>query len=418
MRARVFPGWWQVAVALIVNAVSAAAVFTSYSVVAGSLEQAFEPSRMVLMLGITVTMLAAGIMSPVLGKALDRVSVRWMMLVGSLFLAAGFFLLSFTLSMIQVLGIYLVFMSVGSILLGPMASAALLARWFIRRRGLAMGIAASGTAIGGLLIPPLLQGLIDFFEWRVAFRVFAGIILVLSAPLVGLFVIDRPGHRNLYPDGDPEPEPAETGADQAPVQSLSTGDILSKANFWMITITVAAIFSTSTATTSNLIPYVTGLQVEATMGAFLLSVLSGANFVGKLLCSAAADRFDSRFVLAGILLVLACSLFVFWQAEGYRLLVVASAIMGISAGGGLPVWSVLLARVYGPNNIGRVMGLMSLFTMPFTLVSPPLFGWIYDWAGSYEYAFIGYGILLILIVPFALRINANSQSAPAAVQTA
>jgi len=403
MKVSIFPGWWQVAVAMVILAVSAASIFTSYSIIAVQLQEAFEPSRMVLMLGVTVTVLAAGCLSPLLGTALDRYSIRTLMLLGSGFLVTGFLLLSLSTSMIQVLAIYILFMSTASVLIGPLATSTLLARWFSRRRGLAMGLAASGTAIGGLFIPPLLQIMIDSFEWRVALRVFSGVAFVLTMPLVALFIIDRPSDRNLQPDGDNNP--TAVSDEGGHLQLASTAAVLRSANFWLISISLGVLFAGGMGIVSNLIPLVMEKNIDATRGALLLSIFSAAGFAGKLLAAAVVDRIDFRVTFASILTVLALGTFSLLQANSYAMLVVALAMIGVAGGGVLPFWSFIVAHLYGPANVGRVMGLMTFAITLFNLLSPPLFGLIFDKTGSYDYALIGYICLLVFTLLLLTQIR-------------
>lgn len=390
---RVFPGWWQVAVALILQAASSASVFTAYSVIAMPLQETFEPSRMVLMMGITMAALAAGTLGPPIGAAIDRFSIRLLMLAGAISLSGGFVLLSFISSMTQALLVYLLPLALGSVLTGPLAGSALLARWFTRRRGLTIGIAASGAAIGGLLVPPALQFLIDTFEWRMALRIYGVSIFLITVPLTGLLVIDRPADRNLYPDGDSEPS-SSPGHD-AYAKAGSMLPFLRDRNFWFIAFSLGMLLAGPMALISNLMPLVLEKNIGATYGAILLSIFSGANFVGKLTSGAIADKLDYRIMLAAILALICIGMLGYVQFGTYAMLVVFSLLLGISQGATVPLWSIILARVYGPENMGRSMGLMILIIMPFTLVAPPLFGWVYDFSGSYDHALLGYIALLL-----------------------
>lgn len=400
MTGRFFFGWWQVAVAMIIQGVSAATVFTAYSIVAVPLQEAFDTSRMAVMLGMTAAVLAAGILNPVLGAAMDRYSLRSLMLAGAGAISAGFLALSFTTSIAQSIAVYAILMSVASILLGPMAASALLARWFTRRRGMAMGIAAIGTSIGGLLFPPLIQGLIDAFEWRDALRILSLILLVLTVPVIGLLAVDRPADKNLFPDG-------ETAAVVATVDSGhakfgSTGGILRDVNFWLIAAAIGFIFAGATGFISNLLPLAIGKGISPDRGALLISILSVGSFTGKVLFASGADRVDLRLALAAACLVLSLSMFSFLQADGYALLAAGSILLGLAAGSVLPLWGFLLARAFGPDNIGRVMGIMGLVIMPLNLFAPPLFGWIYDETGSYNLGFmlcIGLLAAVMILLP-------------------
>lgn len=413
MKRAIFPGWWQVTAAFTVQGISAASVFTAYSVIAVALNTAFEPSRMVLMLGITMTSLAAGIASPALGAVIDRYSLRSLMMLGAGFLAAGFFLISFSSSMIQVLGVYMVCMAAASVLLGPMASSALLARWFERRRGLAMGIAASGTAAGGLLIPPLLQGLIDTFEWRMALRIFAVLALVSTGTVIALLVVNRPEDRKLRPDGlDDAPAGTPPGLPPAPA---SFGKVARSASFWLISLAMGAIFGSAVGIGSNLMQYVVEKGISLELGALLLSVLSAANLTGKLLCAAAADRVDLRLLMMSNLALLSVGILSYMLAASYPMVVLSIVVIGFSSGGALPLWSIIVARIYGPASVGGVMGMMNVVIMPFTLASAPLLGWIFDLTGSYKNGLIGLSGLLFLMLLLMLRLRPEQAAPPTAV---
>ena len=404
---KIFPGWWQVAAAMLLQAVSSASVFTAYSVVAVPFQMEFAPSRMFLMLGITVTSLASGCLGPSLGVALDRYSLRKLMLAGAAALAAGFLLLSVTSSMVQVLVVYLLLMSTSSLLLGPLATSALLARWFSRRRGLAMGLAASGSAIGGLLIPPLLQALIDSFEWRLALRIFGGFVFLLTVPVIIGLVINRPEDRGLFADGASAPAPETDGGSQTAL--ASTTNLLRNANFWYIAVILGCMFGGPMGIISNLLPFVMDRGIEPTMGALLLSMFAAANFSGKLLCAAVADRVSLRLVMGLIIVLLATAVIGLVQAEGYALLAAAIVLLGVPGGVALPLWSILVARIFGPASIGRVMGMMNLIVMPFMLVAPPLFGWVFDVTGSYNAGYIGYVVLLLCMFLPLSRVRVGQQ---------
>ncbi len=417
MKSRLFAGWWQVLVALVIQAIGSTSVFTAYSIFAVPFKAEFDPSNMVLMLGITATVLVSGILSPSLGSAIDRYSVRNLMLYGAILMLIGFFLMSYTTSMNQVLVIYALLLSPSGVLLGPIAASALLARWFVRRRGLAISIAACGSAIGGLFIPPLLQTLFDLFEWRDGLRIYTIGIAVLMLPIIAFLTINRPQDKNLNPDGDATD--LDTDHTTSTTSTTLPFNPMKTLTFWGISLTMGAIFFGTTGLISNMLPVVMEKGVEATLGALLISSYSAASLGGRILCAAIADRLDLRWTLMGMVMLLAVAMFTFAQGTSYTLLSVASILIGLSGGAATPVWSLILAKVYGANNMGTVMGRMALIIMPFSLCAAPVFGYVYDRTGSYSSTFTGYlvllaGVLLLLtqvkVQPAALELK--PQTAP------
>ncbi len=387
-----FKGWQQIAATMVLQAASSGSIFISYSVIAASLQPEFQPSRMLLMMAITAVIIGSGILSPLLGRAMERTSLRRLMLIGSTALGVGFLLVSRTQSMYQILVIYLVCMSAASVLTGPIAGSALLARWFTKRRGLAMSLSAAGAAVGGLIAPPLLQLLIESFAWRQALLMYGVGLLIVTLTVAALFVIDRPSDIGQFPDG----------ADKAPAQPMHAVDnpglafYLKDRNFWLLGIALGVLFASSMGITSNLLQFTAEHGIDAARGAFLLSIFAGANFVGKLGAGALADKFNPRLLLSLIIVLFTAAVFSFAQLGVYWLFVIASAVLGLSQGGIVPLWSVIMARLYGPDRVGSSMGMMSLLLTPFNLVAPPLFGLVSDKTGSYYGAYMGCGVLLLL----------------------
>ncbi len=409
---KVFPGWWQVVAALVLQAAGSASVFTAYSVIAVPLQDAFQPSRMVLMMGVTFAALAAGMLGPPIGAAIDRFSLRWLMLGGTFLLGGGFFCLSLVDSMSQALLVYLIPLAIGCVLTGPVASAALLARWFSRHRGLAMSLAASGAAVGGLLIPPLLQFLIEAFDWRIALRLYALGLVLVAAPLVALLVVNRPSDRQLHADGGVAAPVSVAIRGSKHSSALTMQDFLRDRNFWLLAIVLGCLLGGPMGLVSNLLPLVMEKGIDAGQGALLLSVLAGAGFAGKLLSGIVADRVDYRVMLVAIAIAIAIGVYGYVQVTEFKLLVLFSVLLGFMQGGLVPLWSYVLAREYGPDSMGRSMGLMGFIIMPFTLVAAPLFGWVFDRWGSYDPVMEAY-VVLLLGVCVVIALLRGHQRAPA-----
>jgi MFS family permease len=374
-----FYGWWLVLVGLITQGVGAGSIVYAYSVLVLPLEREFQATRMAMMWGLTCSSLVAGLASPWLGLMADRRSMRSLMAAGVLLLAMGFALLSFTAAVWQVALCYALFMSFAQVLLGPLTAATLIARWFSRRRGLALGLAAVGTGVGGLLLPPVLQALITACAWRSACRWFAVIIVALTLPPT-LFVVSDPAEKGLWPDGDPG-TPLPASAMGGGGVHLTTARILRRFDFWAIALSVGVVFATAN---------------------MLLS---------KLLFGAVADRVDLRLALAVGMGVVCLALALFRSGKSAEILGIASFALGLASGGILPLWGTMLGHAFGAQVYGRVMGLMNPVITPLVLVSPPLAGHIFDMTGTYRLAFeIFFAVVLLAAVPL-VRLPAMSRQA-------
>lgn len=387
-------GWAQVLVAFLIQGVGSGALMYAYGVVAVPFAETFQPSRMVLMLGMTFMTLGSGLMSPWLGVAIDRKPLRVLLAAAILATAGGFLMLSFVTAMWQVPLVYGLLMSVGLVLLGPLAASTLLSRWFLRRRGLALGIAAMGTSFGGFLFPPLIQWLTDALDWRMAFRLVALTISLLVIP-IWLLTIDRPQRKGLHPDGAAQaPDTSQGGVPEGAFSS--TQSILQNRSFWAIAAVVCVLFGAFTATLGNLVPMALDAGIAPDRAALLISNIALMAIPGTLIFGWVADHIDVRLALGIVVACVAGGLACFLgSATPYGMMVMGSLLIGLGGGGMIPVWSALLAQVFGPWNYGRVMGLMNPVLMPFNVITPPLAGWIQDMTGSYHWAFVFFITLML-----------------------
>jgi MFS family permease len=414
MKKTIFVGWWQVVVSMLNQAVAPGAIVVCFSVLAVPLQKDFAPTRTVLMLTMTITYLINGLANPVLGAAMDRYSIRKLLMGGGVFLAAGFFALSFSKSMIHVFLAYGVFLSLANATLGPLSYSTLLPRWFVRQRARAVGITVLGYALGGLFLPPLFQYLIDTFGWRDAVRLFAAFVIVLVIPVIGWLVVDKPSDVGLYPDGDTQPPPAAIGENA--VQRQSTMSLLGDMNFWVITLAVGLVVCGAAGVLGNMVPFAISRGFTAAKGALVLSCFSAGSFSSKLLYAAFGDRLSPRLGLAAGLFLFTLSSIFFLRSYTYPVLLIGSFLHGTAVGVALPLWSYLTARQFGSANVGRVFGLMTIVVTPFSLLAPPVLGRIYDLTGAYDYGFMLYIFLALFafLLVSRLRMDAPPQI-PAAV---
>jgi MFS family permease len=398
-------GWRQVGSAFVLLA-CVATITSSYTVVAVPLAAEFKPSRAVLMLAMTVLAGTSAVLSPLLGGLMDKTSLKRMVLAGAALLGAGYATLTFAQSFSQVLLVYALLIAPANVLLGPVAVTVLLSRWFVKRRGTALGIAIAGISMGGILFPPIIQGFLDAFPWREALRLFALLILALTV-VAAAFLVDSPAAKGLHPDGAAI-DPAAAGLPKRP--PLSTRAIMTDPAFWLIFAMVAVVTSGMKGMVTNLAPLAVDQGVSPTAAAYLVSIYAGCSLVAKLGFAAVADRINLRYLAITSLVGFAAGMLVLTQAQlGYLLIAAGVGIVGLFGGLMVPLESMLGARVFGRDAVGRAVGLLSMVLLVALLSTPPLFGLIFDLTGSYSgifYTFGGLAILATLVVPY-VRIHAR-----------
>jgi len=416
MPASFLVGWRQVGICFMLLA-AIGMIATTYSLVAVPLAQEFQPSRMVLMLAMTVLAATTAVLMPVLGSLMDRYSVRKLMALGGLFLGGGYAALSFATSFNQILVIFAVLVAPANVLLGPVAATVLLSRWFELRRGRAIGIAIAGVAAGGFFFPMIIQGLLDAHQWREALRLL-GLILVIWTVPFALLVVDHPAERGLHRDG--AAEPTERSLDEMSRPPISARELFTDPAFWLIAITVAIVTSGMKGMVTNLAPLAIDNGLDAGDAAVLISLYAGCGFVAKINFAALSDRLGPRVLMFCALGGFAAGMACLTQAHaGYGMIALGISIIGLFGGLMVPTEAYLVPRVFGQRAVGRAMGLLSGVILVALLSTPPLFGLIFDLTGSYMgifWTFSGLGLVALLWLP-AIRLQprdfTSAQGVPA-----
>ncbi|MET1756407.1 MFS transporter [Novosphingobium sp. RD2P27] len=402
-------GWRQVFASMVLLAVGAATIASAYSVVAVPLAKEFNPSRMVLMLAMTVMSLVSAMLSPVLGAKMDTLPIRLITATGTASLVAGYVSLSFATSFNQVLLAYGLLMAAANVLVGPMAASVLISRWFVRTRGRALGLAISGVAIGGLVFPPLIQLLLDAFDWRTAFRIMAAVIALLMFPAVAMLV-DRPSDRGLLPDGDTQMPIARRDGEASSV--LSSRAIVSSSSFWLLAISFGIVLAGMKGMVTNLVPIALDQGIGAQSAALLISIFAASGFIAKLGFAAFADRVGSRLIVIASLtgFGLGCATLV-GAEHGYAVIAIGVALLGFFGGLVVPLQGLIVPDLFGQASMGRATGLLNLVILVALLITPPLFGMIFDVTGNYDTAFLTFGILASVCVLVLLKAQLKTATA-------
>lgn len=403
-----FYGWKIVAVAMLALGLSNGIASYSYGLLVLPMGSEFGASRMEMMWGLTAGSLTSILISPLAGSLMDKRSARLMFSIGAAFLGTALVLISLSRNVWEFVLVFGLLMSVSSTLLGPLGANTLVARWFSRRRGRALGLAAVGTSLGGLLVPLMLQVLIEAHGWRIACLWMAGILMLLLLPPVLLVVRNRPGDLGLQPDGLPEPPPGSAAASLSTTTELP--NLMTHGPFWRTSLAVGALMAAFTAVLANFVPFAVGHGVAGQQAAFLISTISVAGVSGKLLFSVFADRINLKLAILGALLMACLPVLVLVQFHSYWVMVLAAVSLGLASGAFLPAWGALLARLYGPLVFGRVMGRMQPVTIIMVMLAMPMTGYLFDLTGSYSAAFLVLSGLLSLAFVVFLPLQIKTQS--------
>lgn len=340
---------------------------------------------------------------PLAGAMVDRVSVRWVNAVGISLFGLGLMALATSSSITQYIVWFALVMSLANSLAGSMTASTAISRWFTRSRGRALGISAIGTSVGGIAIPALIAYWLAEHGWRLTLEYFAYSVLVLVLPYVLLTVRGRPSDVGL------EPEAAEkTVAQPTTVDAkLTIMDILKRPPFWLISVSLGLLFGSYSALLANVTPYAQHLGHSNDKASAIIMIIAAAGFIGKLAFGAAADKFSLRAGLWVAQVLVMVALVILSTEPVFAVICIASVLLGLAAGGMLPVWGAMLAQIFGLASYGQVMGLMGPIITLLVLPGYMLIGMLYDKTGGYSAAlWLFAGVSLVsasLLLPLKMK---------------
>ena len=324
-----------------------------------------------------------------MGWLIDRIGGRIVITVAALLLGASVLLMAAANSVFHLIVIYGVVMSLAAAGLAGGPPGAVVVRWFRRKRGAAMSLLTSGGSIGGLVLVPFITYLFLWTNWRSAWLIAGGIVLVLGVPLLYLVLRDDPADLGLQPDGEstfsggaPVPDPA------GPLLANRWRDAFRSAPMWQLS---AAYWVCGVTTASISVHYVRWAGAEGitpATAALAFGLLSGINAVGVLLIGPLSDRMPRKTLLGAVYLI---------RGVAFLLLVVLpgpAALWGFAIVGGaswlatVPLTTSLAADVYGVRHLGTLAGLINFAHQVGGALAVYLFGLVFDARGSYDHAFL------------------------------
>lgn len=394
--AGVYRGWAVLAFCVLMLCVSTGPVYYSFGLFAMPFAHSFGAPRTLISLGLTLTMLMSSLGSGPIGWLADRYPLRPLLLCGAVGTAAGLALVSLTTSMWQVVLLYGTLIAAADTLLGVMFANLLLSKWFDRRRGLVIGLAALGASSGSILYPPLTGFLIEHYGWRASYLGLASSVLALAVPV--WFFATTP------PNGMPAIERMPS-APRADAQAGAMA-ILAVREFWILAAAVGLLAAVNTGVIISLVPFAISRGTSTVDAATLMSIFGAGAVVGKLLASMIADRVDLRWALRGAILLCSLALGLLGLVRGgFGLWAICATLIGLSMGGQLPLWGAITARLFEQRVYGRALGLSRMAMTPLTFTLPLLAGWIFDRTGAYEWIWRTYAIIgaVVLIATLSMR---------------
>ncbi|MBI4498623.1 MAG: MFS transporter [Chloroflexi bacterium] len=395
-----FYGWWIVLACFWLATLSSGVGFYGPGLFVPALAQEFGWSRSALTGAVSAYFLTSGLVGPFLGRYVDRNGPRRVMIGGALLFGCGLLALTQVTALWQLYPVWVV-MAVGWAGFSGVPINTVIARWFTRRRGLAMSLAVTGFSFGGILIVPWATWMLATLGWRIALVALVLMTWAVVLPLAALVIVGRPADRGLLPDGTPEPVAA---GPKAGAPDWTARAAVGTPTFWAI---AAAFFLAMTATMAyitNQLAYLLEAGLSPQDAAKAVSLTASTALAGRLGMGLLSDRLPTRLVALLFFLLQSAALLTLVAAQGPTGLYLSAALFGLAMGGVGTLQPLMIAECFGVRSFGIIMGSIQFLSTLGMAVGPSVPAALYDLTGSYRPAFLAlaaFGVMAAACIFFA-----------------
>ena len=397
-----FFGWRMVAIAVAIDFFAVGFAFQTYPVIQLHLEKELELSRLVTTLTIPIFMMCSAIFFPIVGRLLDKYSVRKIIVWGGFIYSLSLMTLYFSVNYLTFIFIYGLPIALGATLMGNLATSKLVSSWFERQAGRALGFAAVGVSFAGFIFPNFTQYFlmdIMLLEWREVYLVFGIFLLVIITPLIYLLVIDKPSDVGQEIDGGLIVKSDEVEENFGTEWEIK--DLLKNRNFWILTAVFALQFSSMMAILAHLTFYASE-RGWIDQAAFIFGMYAIPAMLSKIVFGWLVEKkLDPRMAVFISLGLQAAGLLMITLTQSPTQLALVIALFGFGGGAGLPMSNILFRNTFSPRSFGTSRGLSQPFIFLFQATGTPGVALLFEYYGNYDNAFLlltGMVVLAMFII--------------------
>jgi MFS family permease len=365
--------WFRLAISILLSTLGGAGMW-AVIIVLPAVQTDFGVDRADASLPYTATMFGFAAGNYLLGRFVDRYGIVLPVIGSAVSLAAGFVLAAFAPDVWSFTLAQGVLIGLGTAAtFGPLIAD--ISHWFVKRRGFAVACAACGNYLAGVLWPSLIQWSLATSDWRQTYILIGVICLVAMVPLALLLRRPPPDRSQSTGTATARFGQQDTGLPPAVLQGL------------LVVAGLACCVAMSMPQV-HIVAYCVDLGYGVAPGADMIALMTGAGVVSRLTSGYIADKIGGVMTLL-IGSVLQCAaLFLFIPFNGLASLYLVSLIFGLSQGGIVPSYAVIVREYLPAHEAGQRVGLVIMSTILGMALGGWLSGWIYDLTGSYQAAFL------------------------------
>lgn len=369
------------------------AVFGTFLV---PLSETFGWTRASISAVMAIIAVSCAITYPLAGRYSDQHGSRKMILFGNV--ALGLSIAALALTSGSLAQFYLTFLAIG--IFGALPSTAmfakLVAEWFDRNRGTAMGFSAGfGNGLGAVVMPIVAAVLVTTMGWRAGYLGIAGLILLVGFPVFYLLLHDVPSRS----------DPVQRAADGAKLEGLSVREAMRVPAFWLLMVAIAAGGGISTAILSHVVPIVGDRGFSLGVGTAVVSVFALSASAWQVASGRMLDKVNTPRIVVPMYALAIPGLFLLEYGTSVPMLVASGVFLGIALGAQFGALPFFIARYFGLRHFGAILGVMYSAVIAGQGITPVLLDAAFDNLGNYRDAILvsmavmGLGSTLLFLLP-------------------
>ena len=363
--------WARLAVALLIGTIGCAGMWT-YVVALPYVQSAFGVARADASVPFTLAMLGFAGGNVLLGRFADRYGIVVPIIIGAVSLTIGYAISGVSGSIWQFAAGHVLVGFGAAAVFGPLIAD--ISHWFVRRRGVAVALAAAGNYVGGAVWPPIVRPLIETVGWR---ETHIGIGLFCLATMLPLaFALRR------RPAAAPAAAALTEGEGGRPSLGISSNALLALLSLSGIACCIAMAMPQV-----HIVAYCGDLGYGPARGAEMLSLMLAGGLVSRIFFGLIADRVGGVVTLLTSATLQALALLMYLAFNGLASLYVVSALFGLFQGGIIPSYAIIVREYFPPKEAGSKVGIVIMASVFGMAIGGWMSGAIFDATGSYRMAF-------------------------------
>jgi MFS family permease len=411
-KSRLFYGWYVLAASFLILFLSSGARFT-VGIAFKPLIAEFGWSRSAVSLAVFLNMAVYSLSVIATGKLYDRFGPKWVIIVSTIFVSSGYMLIALTQTLWHFLFLYGVVAALGLGGTTVPIFAALMSKWFEKRRGLTISLALSGNCLGQFALVPLFSTLITDYGWRASHLWIGLMMLVLNLGLTFLVIRGDPEDLGVVPYGRKEesrsPSLIDDAEDTPPVRDMGLRDAMRTSSFWLFVLFMFVCGSGDFLMTTHMIPMVTDFGIPAVTASNMLAWFGLLSLAGILVAGPASDLIGDKIPIA---LTFLLRVFAFLLVIAYQNLTsfyVFALIFGFSYLVTAPLTPTLVGRLYGFSHVGVLSGFITTVHHLGGGFAAWGGGVLFDMTGSYQAVLVISAILAAIAAVSTMLIRQRRQ---------